>query len=65
MVFRGGRGNGGDGLGSPGPWPVSPWGASALGADPVGGSPDDMQRYVAAEIDKWGKVAQFAGITPQ
>ena len=36
-----------------------------LGANPVGGSPEDMQRYVAGEIDKWGKVAKFAGITPQ
>jgi tripartite-type tricarboxylate transporter receptor subunit TctC len=36
-----------------------------LGADPVGGSPDDMQRYVQAEIDKWGKVAKFAKIEPQ
>ncbi|RJF77116.1 Bug family tripartite tricarboxylate transporter substrate binding protein [Rhodopseudomonas palustris] len=36
-----------------------------LGADPVGGSPDDMQRYVQSEIDKWGKVAKFAKIEPQ
>ena len=36
-----------------------------LGADPVGGSPDDMSRYVQAEIDKWGKVAKFAKIEPQ
>ncbi|MFC0242163.1 Bug family tripartite tricarboxylate transporter substrate binding protein [Rhodopseudomonas telluris] len=36
-----------------------------LGADPVGGSPADMQRYVLAEIDKWGKVAKFAKIEPQ
>src|SRR4030081_2747863 len=25
-----------------------------LGAEPAGGSPDDMQRYVLAEADKWG-----------
>jgi tripartite-type tricarboxylate transporter receptor subunit TctC len=36
-----------------------------LGADPVGGSPDDMQRYVLAEIQKWGEVAKFAKIDPQ
>ncbi|MBB1092315.1 tripartite tricarboxylate transporter substrate binding protein [Rhodopseudomonas palustris] len=36
-----------------------------LGADPVGGSPEDMQRYVLAEIEKWGKVAKFAKIDPQ
>ena len=36
-----------------------------LGADPAGGSPEDMQRFVLAEIDKWGKVAQFAGIKPE
>ena len=36
-----------------------------LGAEPAGGSPDDMQRYVLAEIEKWGKVAKFAGIKPE
>lgn len=36
-----------------------------LGADPVGGSPEDMQAYVAAETEKWGKVAKFAGIKPE
>jgi tripartite-type tricarboxylate transporter receptor subunit TctC len=36
-----------------------------LGADPVGGPPEDMQRFVLAEIDKWGKVAKFAGIKPE
>jgi tripartite-type tricarboxylate transporter receptor subunit TctC len=35
-----------------------------LGAEPAGGSPDDMQRYVLAETEKWGKVAKFAGIKP-
>jgi len=24
-----------------------------------------MQRYVVAEIEKWGKVAKFAGIKPE
>lgn len=36
-----------------------------LGAEPAGGSPEDMQRYVLAETEKWGKVAQFAGIKPE
>src|SRR3954466_9323506 len=36
-----------------------------LGAEPAGGSPDDMHRYVQAEIEKWGKVAKFAGIKPE
>jgi tripartite-type tricarboxylate transporter receptor subunit TctC len=36
-----------------------------LGAEPAGGSPEDMQRYVMAETDKWGKVAKFAGIRPE
>jgi tripartite-type tricarboxylate transporter receptor subunit TctC len=36
-----------------------------LGAEPVGGSPADMQAYVLAETEKWGKVAKFAGIKPE
>lgn len=36
-----------------------------LGAEPAGGSPEDMQAYVLAETEKWGKVAQFAGIKPE
>jgi len=36
-----------------------------LGAEPAGGSPEDMQKYVVAEMEKWGKVAQFAGIKPE
>jgi tripartite-type tricarboxylate transporter receptor subunit TctC len=36
-----------------------------LGAEPSGGSPEEMQAYVLSEIDKWGKVAQFAGIKPE
>ncbi|MFB9267753.1 Bug family tripartite tricarboxylate transporter substrate binding protein [Bradyrhizobium erythrophlei] len=36
-----------------------------LGAEPAGGTPDDMQRYVVAETEKWGKVAKFAGIKPE
>jgi hypothetical protein len=26
-----------------------------LGAEPAGGSPEDMQAYVLAETEKWGK----------
>jgi tripartite-type tricarboxylate transporter receptor subunit TctC len=36
-----------------------------LGAEPAGGSPDDMQRHVLAETEKWSKVAKFAGIKPE
>jgi tripartite-type tricarboxylate transporter receptor subunit TctC len=36
-----------------------------LGAEPAGGSPQDMQAYVLAETEKWGKVAKFAGIKPE
>jgi hypothetical protein len=36
-----------------------------LGAEPAGGSPDDMQRYVLTETEKWSKVAKFAGIKPE
>jgi tripartite-type tricarboxylate transporter receptor subunit TctC len=35
-----------------------------LGAEPFGGSPEDMQKYVLSETEKWGKVAKFAGIQP-
>ena len=36
-----------------------------IGAEPAGGSPEDMQAYVVAETEKWGKVAKFAGIKPE
>jgi tripartite-type tricarboxylate transporter receptor subunit TctC len=36
-----------------------------LGAEPAGGSAEDMDHYVAAETEKWGKVTQFAGIKPE
>ena len=36
-----------------------------LGAEPAGGSPDDMQRHILAEIEKWREVAKFAGIKPE
>jgi tripartite-type tricarboxylate transporter receptor subunit TctC len=46
----------------------SPDGAARLreiGAEPAGGSPEDIQAYVLAETEKWGKVAKFAGIKPE
>jgi tripartite-type tricarboxylate transporter receptor subunit TctC len=36
-----------------------------LGAEPAGGSPESMQAFVISETEKWGKVAQFAGIKPE
>ncbi|WP_398475130.1 Bug family tripartite tricarboxylate transporter substrate binding protein [Tardiphaga sp.] len=36
-----------------------------LGADPVGGTPAEMDAFIQSEIEKWTKVAQFAGIKPE
>jgi tripartite-type tricarboxylate transporter receptor subunit TctC len=36
-----------------------------LGAEPVGGTPEQMQAFVISEMEKWGKVAQFAGLKPE
>jgi tripartite-type tricarboxylate transporter receptor subunit TctC len=36
-----------------------------LGGEPIGGTPEDMQKFVLAETEKWGKVAQFANIKPE
>ena len=36
-----------------------------LGTLVIAGSPGDMEKYVAAEIEKWGKVIKTAGIKPQ
>lgn len=36
-----------------------------LGGEPIGGTPEEMQAFVVAEMEKWGKVAEFAKITPQ
>jgi tripartite-type tricarboxylate transporter receptor subunit TctC len=36
-----------------------------LGAQPVGGSPEDLERFVAAEIAKWARVIQNANVTLQ
>ncbi len=34
----------------------------AQGAEPQPGSPDDLRKYLAGEIEKWGKVIREAGI---
>jgi tripartite-type tricarboxylate transporter receptor subunit TctC len=34
----------------------------AQGAEPLGGSADDLRKYLAGEISKWGKVIRDAGI---
>lgn len=36
-----------------------------LGGEPIGGTPEEMQAFVLAETEKWGKVATFAKIQPQ
>lgn len=36
-----------------------------LGGEPIGGTPAEMQAFVIAETEKWGKVAQFAKIQPE
>lgn len=35
-----------------------------LGATALPGSPADFGQFIAADIDKWAKVAKFAGLTP-
>ena len=37
----------------------------AQGLDPVGNSPDEFDAYVKAEIRKWAKVLQVAGVKPE
>jgi tripartite-type tricarboxylate transporter receptor subunit TctC len=34
----------------------------AQGAEPLPGSPDDLRKYLAREIEVWGKVIKAAGI---
>ena len=38
------------------------WGLRNEGAEPLGGSADDLRKYLAGEIAKWGKVIREAGI---
>ena len=33
-----------------------------LGYDPVGGSPEEYDRVIRSEMEKWGKVIRDAGI---
>jgi tripartite-type tricarboxylate transporter receptor subunit TctC len=36
-----------------------------LGINLVGGTPQDFERHIAAEIDKWAAVIRKTGIKPQ
>ena len=36
-----------------------------FGAIVMTGSPDDFRKFIAAEIEKWGKVVKFANIKPE
>ena len=36
-----------------------------VGATPIGGTPEDLRKYLASEIGKWGAVVKAAGITIQ
>ncbi len=38
---------------------------AAFGASAMAGSPDDFKKFVAAEIEKWGKVVKFANMKPE
>jgi tripartite-type tricarboxylate transporter receptor subunit TctC len=38
---------------------------SGQGADPVGSTPEELDKFNRAEIEKWIKVARAAGIEPQ
>ncbi|MGB7037945.1 MAG: tripartite tricarboxylate transporter substrate-binding protein, partial [Xanthobacteraceae bacterium] len=38
---------------------------SQLGVSELSMSPGDFGKYIAAETEKWAKVAKFAGIKPQ
>jgi tripartite-type tricarboxylate transporter receptor subunit TctC len=36
---------------------------NVLGGIPVGNTPAEFSTYIAAEVEKWGKVAKAANIT--
>jgi tripartite-type tricarboxylate transporter receptor subunit TctC len=38
---------------------------AALGGTIIGGSPTDFRKYIAAEVEKWGRVIKFASIKPE
>ena len=35
------------------------------GSDPIGGTPEDLAKFLAADIAKWARVTRAAGIKPQ
>ena len=36
----------------------------AQGAEPLSGPPEDLRKYLAGEIEKWGKVIKASGAKP-
>jgi tripartite-type tricarboxylate transporter receptor subunit TctC len=38
---------------------------TAFGAVPMTGSPDEFRKFIASEIEKWGKVVKFANMKPE
>ena len=38
---------------------------SKEGADPVGSSPEQFDKRIRSEIEKWAKVAKAAGLAPK
>jgi tripartite-type tricarboxylate transporter receptor subunit TctC len=38
---------------------------AAQGADPATGTPEDFERFIQNEIQKWGAVVRGAGIRPE
>jgi tripartite-type tricarboxylate transporter receptor subunit TctC len=38
---------------------------AAFGAVPMTGSPDEFRKFIASEIEKWGKVVKFANMKPE
>jgi len=37
----------------------------AMAIEPLTSTPDEMEKFLAAEIAKWAQVVKDAGITPQ
>jgi tripartite-type tricarboxylate transporter receptor subunit TctC len=38
---------------------------AGIGVTPDGGTPDEFMAFIRSEIEKWGAVAQYAGMTKQ